>query len=61
MSEGIAIYTALEYNTTFQNIGNQARISVGLQWGNMMRPQMYNKTDVAPVYVPRPHYELLTR
>lgn len=61
LSEGIAIYTALEYNTTFQNIGNQARISVGLQWGNMMRPQMYNKTDVAPVYVPRPHYELLTR
>jgi len=61
ISEEIAVYTGLEYNTTFQNIGNQMRIAVGLQWGGMPRAQAYNKTDVAPVYVPRPHYELLAR
>jgi len=61
IADEVAVYAGFEYNTTFQNIGNQMRIAVGLQWGSMPRPQAYNKTDVAPVYVPRPHYELLAR
>lgn len=61
LAQDISMFVGFEENTTFQNIGNMARVSVGIQWGNMMRPQMYNKTDVAPAYIPRPHYELLTR
>lgn len=57
----IAMFVGFDTNTTYQSLGNQARISVGVQWGNMLRPSMYNKTDVVPVYVPRPHYELLLR
>lgn len=61
LGSDVALFAGVDYNATFQNIGNSARINVGVQWGNMIRPQDYNKTDPAPVYVPRPHYELLLR
>ena len=60
-SSDIAMFAGVEYNTTFQNVGNSGRIVVGVEWGNMLHPQQYSHSDVAPVYVPRPHYELLAR
>jgi hypothetical protein len=58
----ISFFAEADENDTFQNIRLGDRIVFGIEFGNWLRGRDSRTTEgVVPVYVPKPHYELLSR